>query len=213
LSDDTLIVYTSDHGDMMGDHGLFEKCVLYEEAVKVPLIMRVPWLSKETKRISGRISQIDLVPTLLDLLGEPIPGCLQGESRADVFYGGGARKGATSLKQNDVFIEWQGPNGRPSRYFDRGSSDLKEPMDYHTTAAGDPWQQVRGPWRSIISAEGWKLNLSTTDLCELYDLNADPEETRNLFTDREQQGRIRDLMDRVRQWQAHTADAEELPAF
>jgi arylsulfatase A-like enzyme len=209
LSDDTLIVYTSDHGDMMGDHGLFEKCVLYEAAVKVPLIMRVPWLSRETKHVSGRISQIDLVPTLLDLLGEPTPERLEGESRADVFY----EEGTSSLEKNDVVIEWQGPNGRPSRYFDRGSSDLKEPMDYRTTAEGDPWEQVRGPWRSIVSADGWKLNLSTTDLCELYDLNTDLEETKNLFTDREQQGRIRDLMDRIRQWQTHTSDDEELPVF
>jgi arylsulfatase A-like enzyme len=213
LSDDTIVVYTSDHGDMMGDHGLFEKCVLYEEAVKVPLIMHVPWRGKEMKRVGGRISQIDLVPTLLELLGESVPDHLQGESRAGVFFGEGACGKAMSLEQNDVFIEWQGPNGRPARYFDRGHSDLKEPLDEHATPPGDEWERVRGPWRSVVSAEGWKLNLSTTDLCELYDLNTDPGETRNLFTDRQQQSRIRDLMDRIRQWQTRTADTVALTEF
>jgi arylsulfatase A-like enzyme len=210
LSDDTLVVYTSDHGDMMGDHGLFEKCVLYEEAVKVPLIVRVPWQGKPPRPVSGRISQIDLVPTLLDLLGEPLPERLEGECRAAVFSGGGARGTITSLRQNDVFIEWQGPNGRPTRSFGRGPSDLKEPLE-SAAQPGDEWEQVRGPWRSVVSAGGWKLNLSTTDHCELYDLNTDPGETRNLFDDPAQQGRIRDLADRIRQWQARTADTVELP--
>ena len=48
-ADNTIVVYTSEHGDMMGDHGLFEKSVLYEESARVPLLMRVPWLSKEQR--------------------------------------------------------------------------------------------------------------------------------------------------------------------
>ena len=86
-AENTIVVYTSEHGDMMGDHGLFEKSVLYEESARVPLLIRVPWLSKEQRFVRGAIGQIDLVPTLLDLMGEPIPDELEGESKARVLRG------------------------------------------------------------------------------------------------------------------------------
>ena len=63
----------------MGSHGLLEKCVMYEEAVKVPLLVRLPG-QPESRRIMGPVSQVDLIPTLLDYLGEPIPPHLEGVS-------------------------------------------------------------------------------------------------------------------------------------
>ena len=137
MADHTLVVFTSDHGDMMGDHGQLTKGVLYEESVKVPLLMRIPWLGKERQEVVGCFSQIDLAPTLLDLLGEEVPETLQGESRVPVL------DGEETLERNDAFVEWN--------------------------AADDQW-------RTAISAEGWKLNLSPEDHCELFDLNGDPYE-------------------------------------
>ena len=99
IADNTLVVFTSDHGEMLGDHAMLGKDVLYEESVSVPLLMRVPWLNHEARRIPGRISQIDLVPTLLELLNDPLPDSLQGQSRAAVV------RGETTLEGNDVFIE------------------------------------------------------------------------------------------------------------
>ena len=206
LDDRTIVVFSSDHGDMMGDHGLFEKCVLYEEAVRVPLLVRVPWLRRAPRSIPGRISQIDLVPTLLDLLGLPAPAGLEGESRAAVLQG-------EPLTGNDVFIEWNGPDGRPSRLFGTGDAHLKEPLSAAARDQAQEWEPVRGPWRSVVSAEGWKLNLSATDQCELYDLNADPHELQNLFGEPKQQKRIRDLAERLQKWQAQTGDPVRLPAL
>jgi len=200
LAERTVVVFTSDHGDMMGDHGYFGKCVLYEEAVRVPLLMRVPWLDQEPRLIPGRISQIDLVPTLLDLLWEPIPAGLQGQSRAAIL------RGESTLAENDVFIEWNGPDGRPDRFFGQGSAHLAEPLSAEARDQAQEWVPVRGPWRSVVSADGWKLNLSATDRCELYDLNSDPHELRNRFDESEQQERIGDLAGRVRAWQAQTGD-------
>ena len=68
------------------------------------------------------------------------------------------------------------------------------------------------PWRTIVSHEGWKLNLTAVDQSELYDLNEDPHELRNLFNDPEQATRIRDLTARVRAWQQRTEDVARLPA-
>ena len=102
LADDTVVVFTSDHGDMLGDHGMLEKRSMYEEASRVPLLMRVPWLAREHMTVAESVGHIDLVPTLLDLLGEPVPGHIQGKSLVP------ALAGDASLEDNDVFIEWNG---------------------------------------------------------------------------------------------------------
>ena len=67
-ADDTIVIFTSDHGELMGDHGILGKTLMYEESIKVPLLLRAPMLGAEPQRIGGQFSHIDLVPTLLDLL-------------------------------------------------------------------------------------------------------------------------------------------------
>lgn len=103
-ADNTLIVYTSDHGEMMGDHGLMQKSVFFEEATRVPLTIRVPWLSREQINVQGLFSQVDLLPTLLDLLGLEIPSTVEGESRARQIQS----NADTGVKQ--VVIEWNEPD-------------------------------------------------------------------------------------------------------
>jgi arylsulfatase A-like enzyme len=193
LVDSTMVVFTSDHGDMMGDHGIIEKCVLYEEAVKVPLILRVPWLAGSQTMVEGRVSQVDLVPTLLDLMGDPVPEGLQGRTLAPVL------RGEETLSGSDVFIQWNGSNARPPRSLPR------------PPIPDEAWAAVAGPWRTVISGDGWKLNLSGSDQCELYDLNNDPCELQNLFDVPAQRKRVRELTDRILAWQRRTGDGVQIP--
>lgn len=79
--EDTLVVFTSDHGEMMGSHRLMGKRYLYWESTGIPLMIRIPG-QKSAVRLQGPVSQIDLVPTLLELLGQPVPGDLHGRSLA-----------------------------------------------------------------------------------------------------------------------------------
>ena len=196
LDEKTIVVFTSDHGDMMGDHGILAKCVMYEEAVRAPLLVRIPWVSRGHRRIGGRISQIDLVPTLLDLIGEPIPEHLEGESRAAVLAGD------ATPADNDVFIEWNGPDGLDGAL--ACTSAKLELSDEEIARVGGH------PWRTVVTADGWKLNLSPADQCELYDLNADPFERKNLFGDASQAQRVGDLTGRVERWQEQVGDDVDL---
>ena len=98
--EDTLIVFTSDHGDMMGSHRFVTKDTQYEEAVRVPLIMKVPGLKKNGSTVSSPVSQVDLVPTLLDFLGKDIPEKIQGYSWKQMLNGSG------ELFEKNVFVEW-----------------------------------------------------------------------------------------------------------
>ena len=194
LAENTIVVYTSEHGDMAGDHGIYAKMMMYEEAIKIPLIMRVPWLEREGRVVKGRISQVDLVPTLLDLMGEPVPSELQGESRVPLL------SGEATLKTNDVIVQWNGPEHK-----DHGEFSINIPEEEAVRVLGQPW-------RTLISPDGWKLNLSAVDQCELYDLNTDPHEQRNLYDDPQQRDHVRDLAYRIYLWQQRTGDKVPLPA-
>jgi arylsulfatase A-like enzyme len=71
LADDTLVIFTSDHGEMLGDHGLHRKGVFYEGAAHIPLLMRLPGVIPPNTVIQTPASQIDLFASILDYCGQP----------------------------------------------------------------------------------------------------------------------------------------------
>ncbi len=189
IADNTVVVFTSEHGDHMGDHGLLEKRSFYEESSRVPLLMRVPWLSESQRMIKGSVGQIDLAPTLLDLLGERVPDRLQGESRLPVL------KGEDSLDDGEVVIQWNG---------------ISPEMEDRSLGTDQINRMLALPWRSIVH-DRWKLNLCAGDQCELFDLRSDPHEMSNLYNDPAHRDRIRELAARLRTWQVRTGDKAPLP--
>ena len=78
MTDDTLVVFTSDHGEMFGAHGRRAKNIFYEEAVRVPLLMRWPGRIPAGSISDACINTPDIMPTLLSLLGLPIPEEVEG---------------------------------------------------------------------------------------------------------------------------------------
>jgi arylsulfatase A-like enzyme len=75
LADNTLVVFTSDHGEMLGDHGMHSKMIFYEGSVHVPLLMRFPGRIKPGTVVDSPVSSMDVCPTILDYLGMPVPEC------------------------------------------------------------------------------------------------------------------------------------------
>ena len=80
LADSTIVVFTSDHGYHMGEHGFYQKPTLFENAARVPLIVRVPGGASGVA--AGMAEMVDLYPTLADLCGLPVPERLAGDSLA-----------------------------------------------------------------------------------------------------------------------------------
>jgi len=80
LVNETLVVYTADHGEMLGHNGLYKKGCFYEPAVHIPCIMRYPGVIPAGQVVSQCTEQIDLMPTLLDFAGIPPQGMEQGVS-------------------------------------------------------------------------------------------------------------------------------------
>ncbi len=200
LWDQTIIVFTSDHGDMLGSHRLAGKCVMFEEALRVPLLVRLPGQGGG-RRIAGPVSQIDLVGTLLELLGGKAPSHLQGGSLAPALGGG-------ALPSREVFIEWNGRDGGLEK------SVRAAELPSHLAELASPAQLARAvqdPVRTIVTAEGWKFNCSPSGEHELYNLRDDPLETTNLARASGRRPVLARLAGAIRRWQGRTGDSVELP--
>jgi len=191
LAQDTVVVYSTDHGDMMGEHRLLQKSVQYEGATHVPLIIRAP--GGAPRRVTTPVSQVHLVPTLLDLLGHETPAHVQGTSLVPLLT-----TGDTAPDEADVVIEW---NGLP-----RQISGSGEPADGRGVEA-----RLRSVNVRTIRRGRWKLNVHLSREFELYDLQDDPEEHHNAVHDAGVEPVIGDLFERLRAWQARTNDTLVLP--
>lgn len=102
IYDNCLIIFTSDHGEMLGSHRLFQKMCMYQESAKVPLYLRLPGNgSHKELHIHQNVSHIDLLPTLCDYLGlEAGPG-VEGHSLCTLTEGG-------NEPSRPVFIQYDG---------------------------------------------------------------------------------------------------------
>ena len=97
MKEETIVIYTSDHGDFVGNHGMVEKAAaghnVYEDILNVPLIIRIPGKTKKGKRTAELVTLTDVLPTLIEVLDLEIPELkypIQGESMAEVLFNNGS---------------------------------------------------------------------------------------------------------------------------
>ncbi len=185
LSGNTIVVHTSDHGDSLGAHRLFGKEVMFEEAARVPLLIRLPD-QKRGKVVLQPVSHIDFVPTLLDLLGHPNHPQCAGKSLLPLIN-------EEAVPPENVFLEWA-PNRTKVK---KGTSLARRRMIKRA---------VEESTRAVVSFDGWKLCLRNKDLNELYNLSEDPLETRNLYENRQYAPVISRLTGEIHRWQESAND-------
>lgn len=191
LRDNTIVVHTSDHGDMMGAHHLFAKEVMYEEAIRVPYLVRLPG-QRRSRRISRATSHIDFLPTLLDLLGQPRAPQCAGKSQLPLIHG-------ESMPPASIFLEWA-PNRTKIK---KGTTLARRRLVKRA---------VEESTRTVITVDGWKLSLRDKDSNELYNLKEDPHETSNLYYG----GQCGEIVSRcageIQRWQEASGDRLNLIA-
>ena len=185
VSERTITVLTSDHGDMMSAHGILGKELMFEQSARVPYLIRMP-AQQRSLHIAQPISHIDFAPTMLDLLGKPAHSQCVGQSKAKLC------RGETAAAES-LFIEW---------------APDKERINKHTKlASNEQVKQALGEsTRAIVSPDGWKLCLRDKDKNELYNLRDDPDERKNLYSDSSQGDTIKRLTEEIHQWQQRTGD-------
>ncbi len=156
LRENTIVLFTSDHGEALGDHGLVYKgCRFYEGSVRVPLIISLPTQFLQNVQSDALVELLDIVPTLYDVLGIEIPYYVQGKSLASLLQG----DVPANVHREAVRCEFFGA--------------LSTPDQTHATMYRDR------RWKLVVYHQ--------KGICELYDLDNDPWEHRDLAEDADYQ--------------------------
>jgi len=113
LTRNTLVVYTSDQGFYLGEHGWFDKRFMYEESFRMPLMMRLPSRVREG-RIDQLVQNIDFAPTFLELAGVAIPDDMQGESLLPLMQNENPEEWRESIYYH--YYEYPGPHSVKRHY-------------------------------------------------------------------------------------------------
>jgi len=165
LAEDTIVIYTTDNGFFLGEHGLFDKRLMYEPAIRVPMLLRWPaGVARGMTDTRHFVLNIDVAPTLLDLAGVAVPSAMQGASWKPLL----ARRNP----------DWR--SDFLYAYYEFPAAHCVRP---HRGVRDERWKYIR--WNLAPSEE------------ELYNLQNDPDEQRNLAQDAEHASTLNHLRGRL----------------
>ncbi len=178
LTENTVIVFTADHGNFGGRYGLVGKTkAFYDALVRVPLVIHLPELNTG-KTYEAQIENIDVMPTVMEYLGfDHITG-VKGRSFLDII------KGEKTDEHRSVIYSEVGLPGTPPPIME-DKEEFKKYRAKRIEESGTTWfldYTVIGR-SSMVKKDGWKYCFYTNDREELYNLNEDPVELHNLAMD------------------------------
>ena len=176
LADNTVVIYTSDNGYFLGEHGFYNKMWMYEESLHLPLIVRMP--KGRGAAPAGAVSDalvgmIDIAPTVLDLAGVRPPAELQGTSMRPLLFGETA--------------------GRRQAFYYHYYGTVAPPRDDNWIASHEILG-VRTPTAKLVFYPDWKGGA----FWEYFDLASDPREMNNRYADPSQAENVAEMKRRLR---------------
>jgi len=154
LDENTIVMYSSDQGFYMGEHGWFDKRFMYEESFRTPLIVRWPGVVKPGSVNKDLVQNIDFAETFLDIAGAPIPDDMQGRSIVPLLKGEKPKDWRDSLYYH--YYEYP---------------DRSHNVRRHEGVATERYKLIRFYGKDVPGGEEW----------ELYDLKKDPRELKNVY--------------------------------
>jgi arylsulfatase A-like enzyme len=186
LANDTHLVFFSDHGDMMGSHGQFQKMTPLEESIRVPFMVGgcQPHYEFKTGFTNHPVNHVDIAPTTLGLCGIPVPDWMEGTD-----YSG------LRLKSGG------------------GGSDLPDSAFLQSVIPTMHGDSVDRPWRGVVTRDNWKYAVLKGQPWLMFNLNEDPFEQVNLAHNVQFRAKRAELQARLKEWIEKTEDNFELPAL
>ncbi len=164
LAENTLVVYTSDQGFFLGDHGWFDKRFMYEETMRMPFLARYPKMIKPGTVNQDCILNIDFAPTFLELAGSKAPASMQGESFTSNLKGKTSRK----WRQSMYYRYWMHLGGGHTVTAHYGVRTRTHKLIYY--------------YGQALGASG-AVDQPTPPEWEMFDLVKDPREMKNIYGD------------------------------
>lgn len=188
LTDNTMIVYTSDQGFYMGEHGWFDKRFMYEESLRTPLIVSYPGHTKPGSVCNRLVQNIDYAPTFLALAGVSQPKDMPGRSLVPVLTNGDNVK---NWRQSIYYHYYDYPTYHMVRKHDGVRTDRYKLIHFYGKGGLDavsenkyqnvPGTREYGTMKGLESIGYFEPKDEAVNYCELYDLQADPHEQNNIF--------------------------------
>ena len=166
-ADNTVVVYSADHGLAVGSHGLLGKQNLYEHSMGAPLVFSGPGVPQGAES-DALCYLLDIFPTLCAMAGVDVPDGIDGRDLSPVW------RGETDSVRDSIFTSFR---------------------DLMKAVRDDRWKLIRYP---------------KVDHTQLFDLDADPHETRNLASDPAHASRVAGMMESMRSWQQRVGDDDPL---
>ncbi len=182
LTDDTIIIYTSDQGFFLGEHGFYDKRLMYDPALLTPLIISWPGHTKAGTVNADIILNLDHAPTFLDLAGGPIPKEMQGKSYKSILEG----KTPPGWRQSMYYRYWMHLDGSHN-------------VPAHYGVRTERYTLIHFYGKHLDMKGAKKLNLDPE--WEMYDNQKDAQQMRNVFADPDYAPALRELraeLDRLR---------------
>ncbi|MFR9671163.1 MAG: sulfatase [Rikenellaceae bacterium] len=167
LMDNTIIVYTGDQGFFLGEHDYIDKRWMYEEAMRMPFLVRYPAKIKAGSRSDAIVNNVDYAATLIEMAGGQVPDVMQGDSFKEILYTGKEPEGWKSSTYYRYWMHMAHRHNNPAHFGVR-TKDYKLIFFY-----GVNYDDIIPP-RSLSKFQtppGW----------ELYDLKKDPREMNNVY--------------------------------
>ena len=174
LAENTLVIYTGDQGFFLGEHGLYDKRFMYEEALRMPFLMRWPAHIQEGSVSDGMILNVDFAPTMMDAAGIESHPEMQGRSFLD-------------LSKGTIPSDW-----RESMYY----------RYYYSHFETEPHYGIRTHTHKLIY-------FNRIDQWELYDLEKDPMEMKNVYDHPDYQDIVVSLKAELDRLQMELGDKKE----
>ncbi len=196
LADNTIFIFTSDHGDFAGEHGCVEKydTMFYDCLVRTPLIIRYPGRIKAGFSTDAMVENIDIAPTILELCGFEVPGWMHGKSFLKVL------DGEASEHKEYVFSTGGVEDHAIEKALPCTDEHYRRHPNYYRKQKAMidfPFSMARS---KMVRTRKWKLVYRANGMKELYDLEKDPMELCDVSSRPENEGIIRELMEELLKW-------------
>ena len=198
LMDNTIIMYTGDQGFFLGEHDFIDKRWIYEESLRMPLLIRFPEMIKPGSKNDWIINNTDFAPTILELAGVPQPSYMQGSSFLD------------ALKGDDKPDDWR--KAHYYRYWMHMAHRLNNPA--HFGIRTDRYKLIFFYGTDFIKTrdeknDGNRFRADTPVAWELYDLQNDPNETVNMYAEMKGTEELQALKSMLQEVREEVEDTDE----
>jgi arylsulfatase A-like enzyme len=186
LTENTLVIYTSDQGFFLGDHGWYDKRFMYEESLRMPFILRYPQAVAAGTVNDDMILNVDFAPLFLDLAGVPVPDDMQGQSFRSLLHG----ETPPDWRQAMYYRYWM-HKADHNVYAHYGIRTMQHKLIYYYADA---------------LGQAGTIDETYTPEWELFDLAADPYEMHNVVSDPAYAATVSELKAQLHTMQAALGD-------